>query len=424
MRIVKGTLAIAIYCVLQYNSSMKARYQYRIYPTDQQRQSLAQLFGCVRVVWNDALAFCQAKYRNGEKKPNNSELSKRLTQIKKNEEKIWLGEVSAIPLQQSLRDFDQAYSNFFQSCNGERKGKKLRPPKFKRRKSKQSARFTSNGFTINQHNVTLPKIGKLDIVWSRPLPSEPSSVTVIKDSAARYFLSFVVEITPEILPDNGKAIGIDLGITDFATFNDGEKVKSPKPLKKCLKKLKRLQRQLSKTKKGSNRREVARKKVAILHAKISDTRKDFLHKLSTRVIRENQTIALEDLNVLGMVKNRKLSRTISDLGWRSFREMLTAKAQKYGRDLRVIDRWEPTSQKCSCCGEKGGKKELKIREWACFFCGTLHDRDINASQNILNVAVGHTETKNGRRRKCKTTAKVAVSSDASTTFKPVQLSLF
>ncbi|HEY9852595.1 MAG TPA: RNA-guided endonuclease TnpB family protein [Leptolyngbyaceae cyanobacterium] len=403
---------------------MKARYQYRIYPTDQQKNLLAQLFGCVRVVFNDALAYCQEKYKNGEKKPNSTELSKRLTEIKKTEEKIWLGEVSAIPLQQSLRDLEQAYQNFFKSCSDQRKGRKVRPPKFKKRKAKQSARFTDNGFKIRQHKVYLPKIGDLDIVWSRPLPCKPSSVTVIKDSADRYFLSFVVEIIPEKLPDNGKAIGIDLGITDFATFSDGEKVKAPKPLKKKLKKLNRLQRKFQGTSKGSNRREVARKKIAKLHAKISDTRKDFLHKLSTKVIRENQTIALEDLNVSGMVKNRKLARAISDNGWRTFREMLTAKSEKYGRDLRIINRWEATSQKCSYCGKKGGKKELHIREWACMSCGAEHDRDINASVNILNVAVGHTETKNGLQRKRKTGVKSAASREASTTFQPVQLSLF
>ena len=219
-----------------YDSNMKSRYQYRIYPTNQQKKYLAQLFGCVRVVFNDALAYCQEKYKNGEKKPNNTELSRRLTELKKTEEKIWLGEVSSIPLQQSLRDLDQAYQNFFQSCKGERKGKKIRPPKFKKRKSRQSAKFTNNGLKINQHNVYLPKIGNLDIVWSRPLPSEPSSVTVIKDSADRYFLSFVIEIIPERLPNNGQSIGIDLGIIDFATFSNGEKVKFPKPLKKKLRK--------------------------------------------------------------------------------------------------------------------------------------------------------------------------------------------
>jgi putative transposase len=403
---------------------MKARYQYRIYPTNQQKNLLAQLFGCVRVVFNDALAYCQAKYKDGEKKPNNIELSKRLTQLKKTEEKIWLAEVSSIPLQQTLRDLDQAYSNFFKSCKGEKKGKKVRPPRFKKRKSKQSARFADNGFKVNQHSVYLSKIDDLKIVWSRELPSKPSSVTVIKDAADRYFLSFVVEINPEKLPDNGKAIGIDLGIIDFATFSDGEKVKAPKPLKKKLKKLKRLQRKFSRTTSCSNRREVARKKIARLHAKVADTRKDFLHKLSTKVIRENQTIALEDLNVSGMVKNRILSRAISDLGWRSFRTMLEAKAEKYGRDLRIINRWEATSQKCSCCGDSGGKKELSVREWTCMSCGVEHDRDVNASINILNVAVGHIETKNGRRRKCKTGVKSAVSSDASTRQKFIQLSLF
>ncbi len=403
---------------------MKSRYQYRIYPTNQQKKLLAQLFGCVRVVFNDALAYCQEKYKEGQKKPDNKELSKRLTQLKKTEEKEWLGQVSAIPLQQSLRDLDQAYANFFKSCKGERKGKKVRPPKFKKRKSKQSARFTDNGFKINQHNVTLAKIGNLDIVWSRPLPSPATSITVIKDSADRYFLSFVVEIISEKLPDNGKSIGIDLGIIDFATFSNGEKVKAPKPLKKKLKKLNRLQRKFSRRVKGSKRREVARKKVARFHAKIADIRKDFLHKLSTKVIRENQTIALEDLNVLGMVRNRKLSRAISDLGWRSFRTMLEAKAEKYGRDLRVINRWEATSQKCSCCGQKGGKKELKIREWTCMSCNTSHDRDVNASVNILKVAEGHSETKNGRGEKVRLSVKKAHFSEASTTFKPVQLSLF
>lgn len=264
---------------MMYNSNMKSRYQYRIYPSNKQKKHLAQLFGCVRVVFNDALAYCQAKYKEGEKKPDNKERILRLTQIKKTEEKFWLGEVSAIPLQQVLRDLDQAYSNLFKSCKGERKGKKVRPPRFKKRKSKQSARFTDNGFKINQHSVCLPKIVDLKIVWSRELPSKPSSVTVIKDAADRYFLSFVVEIIPEKLPDNGQVIGIDLGITDFATFSNGEKVKALKPLKKKLKKLNRLQRKFSKTIKGSKRREVARKKVGKLHAKISDTRKDFLHKL-------------------------------------------------------------------------------------------------------------------------------------------------
>ena len=411
---------------------MKLRYRYRIYPTDPQKVRLAKLFGCCRVVFNDALAHCQQEYREGRKKPDNKQLSSRLTSLKKTEEKIWLGEVSAVPLQQSLRDLEQAYSNFFKSCKGQRKGKKVKAPKFKSRKSKQSAKFTDNGFKVNQHNIYLAKIGKLKIVWSRELPSEPSSVTVIKDSADRYFLSFVCDVNLSPLPPNDNSIGVDLGIIDFATLSNGEKIKAPKPLKSNLKQLRRLQKNLSRKQKGSKRREVARKKVAKLHSKITDIRTDFLHKLSTKLIRENQTIALEDLNVSGMVKNRKLSRAISDLGWRSFRTMLVAKGEMYGREVKIISRWEATSQVCSCCGFKGGKKELNIREWTCLNCGSIHDRDINASKNILkacteqsrSVAEGHSETQNGRGGRHKTTTKVAVSYEASTTPKYKQLSLF
>ncbi len=419
---------------------MKLRYKYRIYPTNQQKWQLAKLFGCCRVVFNDALAYCQETYKKGGNYEGINILSKRLTKSKNTEEKQWLREVSAIPLQQSLRDLHQGFKNFFDSCQGKRKGAKIKPPKFKKRKSKQSAKFTDNGFKVKQHKVYLAKIGDLKIVWSRELPSRPSSVTVIKDSADRYFLSFVCEVSPKILPPNNNSVGVDLGIIDFATLSDGEKVKAPKPLKSQLKRLRRLQRNLSRKQEGSKRREVARKKVAKLHAKITDIRTDFLHKLSTKLIKDNQLIALEDLNVSGMVKNRKLSRAISDLGWRSFRTMLIAKGEIYGREVRVINRWEATTQKCSCCGFKGGKKELSIREWTCLNCGEIHDRDINASANILKVAGGQLDTKgalsngegtspwvapkNGRGGRHKTTSSVAASCEASTTPKYRQLSLF
>ena len=402
---------------------MKARYRYRVYPTDPQKIALSQLFGCVRVVYNDALAYCLQQYHDGRKKPKESELQKIfITQAKQSENRYWLADVSNIPLQQSVRDLGQAYQNFFDSCSGKRKGKKLAPPKFKKRSANQSARFRVGGFKVHPDKVYLAKIGKLEIEWSRPLPPDPSSVTVIKDASGRYFLSFVVEINPEKLPDNGQSVGIDLGIIDFATLSTGEKIKSPKPLKKHLKKLKRLQHKLSRKQKGSKRREVARKRVAKLHTKIKDTRTDFLHKLSTKIIRENQTIVLEDLAVSNMVKNRKLSRAISDLGWRSFRTMLEAKAEMYGRDFRVISRWEPTSQKCSCCGFKGGKKELKIREWTCLSCNATHDRDINAAINI-KVAGGLSETKNGHGGRRKSSLLVA-SDEVSTRLLSIQLSLF
>ncbi|AFZ46237.1 transposase, IS605 OrfB family [Cyanobacterium stanieri PCC 7202] len=369
---------------------MKLRYKYRVYPDDQQKIALAQLFGCCRYVFNVSLAFCKEQYLETKKKPSSGILSKRLTNLKKQKDTLWLKEVSAIPLQQSLRDLEVAYSNFFNSVTGKRKGKKVKPPKFKKRSSKQSAKFTSNGFKILSPSgkLYLPKIGNVDVVWSRELPDTPSSVTIIKDSANRYFVSFVVEFDPPALAQSENSVGLDLGITDFVTTSSGEKVKAPKPLKKKLTRLRRLQKNLSGKKKGSKRYESARLKLAKLHAKISDVRTDFLHKLSSRIVNENQVIVLEDLNVSGMVKNRKLSRAISDLGWRTFRSMLEAKCVIYGRDFRVIDRWTPTSQICSACGFRGGKKELKVRAWTCVNCGEVHERDLNAAKNIL-VAGGH-----------------------------------
>ncbi|WP_333173747.1 MULTISPECIES: RNA-guided endonuclease TnpB family protein [unclassified Microcoleus] len=369
---------------------------------------------------NDSLAFCNSS----DKLPSNGDLQKTfITQAKKLEQREWLVEVSNIPLQQSISDLGVAWKNYFDSLKGKRKGLKVHRPKFKKRNGKQSARFRIGGFSIKHGKVYLARIGRIKVVWSRDLPSAPSSVTIIKDAANRYFASFVVEVNPAVLPDNGQSVGVDLGITDFATLSTGEKVKAPKPLKKHLRKLRKAQRKLSRKKKGSKRRELARRKVARIHAKISDTRKDFLHKLSTRIIRENQTIVLEDLNVSGLMKNRKLSRAISDLGWRSFRTMLEAKSSMYGRDFRVISRWEPTSQKCSCCGQIGGKKELSVREWTCLFCGAVHDRDKNAAINI-KVAGGLPETKNGRGGRSKTASNVASSSEASTHQFPKQLSLF
>jgi putative transposase len=379
-----------------YNISMKLRYSYRIYPTKSQMRPIAQMFGCARVVWNDALAFCQQQWALGIKYAGANQLMKQfITNAKLTEGRKWLAEVSNIPLQQSIQDLDVAYRNFFASVSGQRKGQKVKPPRFKKRSNAQSARFRIGGFSLKGNKVYLAKIGKLKVKWSRPLPAEPSSVTIIKDATDRYFLSFVVEINPPILPSTSSSIGIDLGIATFATLSSGEKIDAPKPLKANLLKLRKAQKALKNKVKGSNRMRLARRKVAKIHAKISDTRTDFLHKLSTKLIHENQVIALEDLNVSGMVKNRKLSKAISDLGWRAFRTMLEAKAEMYGREVQIISRWEPTSQICSCCGERGGKKELSVREWECLFCGETHDRDINAAINI-KVAGGQSETKNGR----------------------------
>ena len=403
---------------------MKARYRYRIYPTDAQQLLLSKLFGCVRVVWNDALAHCKTEYLDGNKKPSGADLQKLfITQAKKTIEREWLSEVSNIPLQQSLNDLEQAYQNFFKSCKKERKGKPVRPPKFKKRRAAQSARFRKGGFKVCQTSVYLAKIGQVEVIWSRALPAEPSSVTVLKDAAGRYFVSFVVEIQASPLPQLDNAVGVDLGITTFATLSTGEKVDAPKPLKKRIGRLRRLSKNLSRRTRGSRRYEVARKRKATLLAKLKDTRTDLLHKLSTKLIRENQAIILEDLNVSGMLKNRKLSRAISDLGWRQFRTFLEGKAEKYGREFRVISRWEPTSQTCSCCGFRGGKLDLSIREWICLNCESTHDRDVNAATNI-KAAGGYSEAQNGRGGKRQPTAKVAASCEASTRQEFIQLSLF
>lgn len=330
---------------------MKARYQYRIYPIDQQRKELARVFGCCRVVYNDALALC----KQSDKLPSNGDLQKVcITQAKKTDLRGWLSEVSTIPLQQSIADLGVAYKNYFDSLKGKRKGIKVKVPKFKKKDNRQTARFRKGGFSIKKRSsaggifppqdfagkVYLAKIGNLSTVWSRPLPSEPSSVTAIKGRAGRYFLSFVVEIEPIILPASNPSIGIDLGLKTFAYLSSGEAIKSP-DYSLLERKIRKAQRKLSRRKKGSNRREVVRIKLAKLKAKQADKRKDFLHKLSTKVVSENQTIALEDLNVSGMLKNRCLSRAISQAGWREFRTMCEAKSNKFGREFVVISRWKP-----------------------------------------------------------------------------------
>jgi putative transposase len=379
---------------------MKARYQYRFYPTDQQRQSLAQLFGCVRVVWNDALAIC----KQSEKKPKSADLQKVvITQAKQTLERAWLGDVSCVPLQQSVADLEIAFKNFFESCKGKRKGNKVGYPKFKKRTGKQSARFRIGGFSIKGNSVYLAKIGDVSPIWSRELPSSPSSVTVIKDTEERYFLSFVVETPPVQVEAKNHSIGIDLGIKTFAAMSNGEMVKSP-DYSRDYKRLRRKQKQLARQVKGSKRREKTRLQIAKLHNQIADTRKDFLHKLSTRVVNENQVITLEDLNVSGMVKNRRLARAISQQGWSEFRSLCAAKSEKLGRELRVISRWEPTSQICSDCGYKWGKLDLSIRSVICINCGSEHDRDENAAKNINQVGIGHCHDSKRTRIDRKTTS--------------------
>jgi putative transposase len=372
---------------------MQLRYAFRLYPEPGQRLALARAFGCARVVFNDAVRARKDAHAAGLPYPKAAELSQTLiTRAKQSPGRAWLGEVSSVVLQQSLRDVEAAYRAFFASLKGERKGARVGAPRFKSRKdSRQSIRFTANArWSITPGGrLNLPKIGEVRVEWSRTLPVVPSSVTVIKDSAGRYFASFVIDTDPAAdaarMPATDQAIGIDLGLTHFAVLSDGTKIDSPRFLRRAEKKLKKAGRELSRKQKGSKNRAKARLKVARAHAQVADARKEFHHQLSTRLIRENQAIAVEDLSVKGLART-KLAKSVHDAGWSQFVTMLAYKAARYGRTLIKINRFEPTSQMCSTCGHHDGPKPLHVREWTCPACGTIHDRDHNASINVKQAA--------------------------------------
>ncbi|MFD5376217.1 RNA-guided endonuclease InsQ/TnpB family protein [Streptomyces griseoincarnatus] len=366
---------------------MQLRYSFRVYPSAGQRTALARAFGCARVVFNDALRVREEARAAGLPFVTSAELSKRLTAAKKTPERAWLGEVSAVILQQSLRDVDTAYRNFFDGLKGKRP--RMGAPRFKsKRDNRQSIRFTANAaWRITPGGkLRLPKIGDLRVKWSRSLPSDPSSVTVIKDAAGRYFASFVLETGPEeVLPEVAPELGIDLGLGHFAVLSDGTKVDSPRFLRRAEKRLKKAQRDLSRKQKGSSNRGKARVKVARAHARAADARREFHHQLSTQLIRENQAIAVEDLCVKGLARTR-LAKSVHDAGWSAFVSMLEYKAARYGRTLVKIGRFEPTSQVCSRCGVKDGPKPLSVRVWTCGACGAVLDRDVNAAVNVAKAA--------------------------------------
>ncbi|TVZ02490.1 transposase [Trebonia kvetii] len=370
---------------------MQLRYSYRANLTPAGRSAAGRAFGCARVVWNDALAHRTAAHEAGEKYPTDAEMSARLTKSKETPDRAWLNEVSSVVLQQSLADLNKSYRAFSSSLSGKRKGRKAGAPRFKSRKdSRQSLRFTANSrFKILPNGrLRLPKIGDVEVRWSRPLPAAPTSVTLTRDAAGRYFVSFVVEVTPRPLPETDRECGIDLGLSHFAVMDDGTKVTAPKFWRRAERKLKTAQRDLSRKQKGSKNREKARVRVARAHAHVADARRDFHHKLSTQVIRETQAVTVEDLAVRGLARTR-LAKSVYDAGWSAFVSMLEYKATLYGRQFRKTGRFEPTSQVCSACGVKDGPKPLGVREWQCAACGMVHDRDVNAARNI--AALGRRE---------------------------------
>lgn len=371
---------------------VQLRYNFRVYPTPGQQASLARAFGCARVVYNDALRTRQEAFESG-RRISDGELSKQLTAAKSTPERAWLSEVSAVVLQQALADLNTAYRNFFSSAKGKRRGKKVGPPRFRSRKDhRQAIRFTKNaGFTVTPGGkLRLPKIGDIPVRWSRELPAAPSSVTVIKDAAGRYFASFVVRVDADPLPQSSGEVGIDLGLATFAVLSNGKTVDSPRFLRQAERRLRKAQRDLSRKERGSANRAKARVRLAKAHARVADTRRDWAHQQSTRIIRENQAVFVEDLCVKGLARTH-LSKSVHDAGWGMFTRMLEEKAARYGRTFGKVNRWFPSTRMCSMCGALGEKKPLHVREWTCT-CGTTHDRDLNAARNILAAGLAESST--------------------------------
>lgn len=359
-------------------------FRYRFYPTAEQESLLHRTLGCVRLVFNRALAARTEAWYERQESIDYVQTSALLTDWKKQDDLQFLNEVSCVPLQQGLRHLQKAFSNFFAG--------RAKYPNFKKKRNGGSAEFTKSAFKWKDGQVFLAKCkDALPIRWSRQLPvgCEPSTITVRLSPNGRWHVSLLVD-NPNIrtLPQIQKSVGLDLGVTSLIATSDGEKIANPKHFERLRKKLKRVQKALSRKQKGSNNRDKARVQVARVQAKIVDSRKDFLHKLTTQLIRENQTIAVEDLAVKNMVKNPKLARQIADAAWGELVRQLEYKAKWYGRNLVKIDRWFPSSKRCGSCGHILQSLPLNIREWDCPNCGAHHDRDINAARNVL--AVGHT----------------------------------
>ncbi|MDJ0581569.1 RNA-guided endonuclease TnpB family protein [Crocosphaera sp.] len=354
-------------------------YRFRFYPTTEQENLLRRTMGCVRLVYNKALAVRTEGWYEGQQRIGYTQTSSLLTEWKKQEDLDFLNEVSCVPLQQCLRNLQTAFTNFW--------AKRAKYPNFKKKRNGGSAEFTKSAFKWRDGRLFLAKCKQpLNIVWSRFLPQDcyPSTVTIKLEPSGRWFVSILVKdssIKP--LPKTGKKIGIDVGITSLITTSNGEKVANPKQFNFLYKKLKRKQKALSRKTKGSNNGYKAFLEVAKVHAQIKDAHTDFLHKLTTKLVRDNDLIAIEDLAIRNMVKNHKLARSISDASWAEFNRQLEYKCEWYGKKLVKIDHYFPNSKRCGNCGHIVDKLPLNIREWECPECGTNHDRDINASQNIL-----------------------------------------
>jgi putative transposase len=357
---------------------MQKAFKYRFYPTTEQESLLRRTMGCVRLVYNKALDARTSGWYERQERIGFVETSSMLTNWKKQEDLEFLNEVSSVPLQQGLRNLQKAFTNFWAG--------RAKYPNFKKKHSGGNAEFTKSAFKWKDRQVFLAKCTEaLPIRWSRDLPEgcEPSTITIKLEASGRWFASLLVDTDIAQLPKSDKQIGLDMGITSLIATSNGDKIANPKHFKQLRKKLKRVQKVLSRKQKGSNNRHKAKAEVAKVHAQITDARKDFLHKLTTQLVRENQTIVVEDLAIKNMVKNHKLALAISDASWGELIRQLAYKCEWYGRELIKIDRWFPSSKRCGNCGHIVDKLPLNIREWECPKCQTTHDRDINASRNIL-----------------------------------------
>jgi putative transposase len=365
----------------RHPGTMRTAYRCRAYPDPAQQAVLNRTFGCVRVVWNTTPAARRQRYATERKATSYGQTSRALTAMKNDPGLAFLAEVSCVPLQQTLRHQHQAFCAFF--------ARHAHYPRFKSRHARQSAHYTRSAFTMRGGVLRLAKTDEpLPFVWSWPevdmTALNPSMVIVSRERDGRWYVTFATDTElPEPLPAAGRAVGVDLGISDFAATSDGEKVANPRHLERKARNLARYQRRLARCEKGSANRAKARAKVARAHRKVRNARSDFLHRASTRLVRSNDAIMIEDLNVSGMVRNRHLARSISDCGWGEFRRQLEYKCQRYGRRLVVIDRWYPSSRTCSACGYLLATLSLGTRHWTCPSCGTRHDRNINAAKNIL-----------------------------------------
>jgi putative transposase len=361
---------------------VQARYRYRIYPTPGQRQALARAFGCARVVYNDCLRLRDECRAAGEKISDTEVQRQVVTLAKLTPQRAWLAEVASVVLVQACQDARRAYRNWFDSVAGKRQGRKVGHPVSRRKHGPQSIRLTRNGFAVRGQRLYVAKVGELRVRWSRGLPSAPSSVTVISEPDGRYYASFVVEREPSPLPSCDREIGIDLGLDRLVTTSDGEIIANPRFLRSKQRRLARAQRSLARKQQGSANRAKARRRVAVAHRKVREARRDHAHKTALRLVRDNQAVYAETLNVAALGRTR-LARSVHDAGWAQLLRLIGEKAGRYGREYVRIGRFEPTSQTCSACGARDGPKPLAVRAWACRACGVRHDRDVNAARNIL-----------------------------------------